>query len=110
MLVIPWAGLQFVLELDTALRQQAATQLEQQAGRVASLIDVPAIDESRPGGKPVTYAPTLDRPLKELDGYGSGWPEYDEEHSSQPWQGTGTLPDNATLKWRVAVQENNLYL
>jgi len=109
MLVIPWAGLQFVLELDTALRQQAATQLEQQAGRVASLIDVPAIDESRPGGKPVTYAPTLDRSL-EPDGYGSDWPEYDEEHSSQPWQGTGTLPDNATLKWRVAVQENNLYL
>ncbi len=35
MLLIPWAGLQFVLELDQALRDQAARQLQSQAGRTA---------------------------------------------------------------------------
>ena len=110
MLLIPWAGLQFVLELDAALRQQASTQLEQQAGKLANLIDSPTTGPGPaaiPG--PVTYAPTLSRPLT-LDGFGSDWPDYDEEHGLQPWQGGGTLSDNATLKWRVAVQQEDLYL
>ena len=35
MLLIPWAGMQFVLELDDALRQQARQQLQAQAVRLA---------------------------------------------------------------------------
>jgi len=110
MLIIPWAGLQFVLELDTALRQQASTQLEQQAHRLAGLIDYRANTlegDSSPGT--VTYAPILNRPLT-LDGFGSDWPDYDEEHNRQPWQGSGDLPGKGTLRWRAAVQESNLYL
>ena len=37
MLLIPWAGLQFVLELDQALRQQALQQLQDQAERLANI-------------------------------------------------------------------------
>jgi two-component system, OmpR family, sensor histidine kinase ChvG len=110
MLIIPWAGLQFVLELDTALRQQASTQLEQQAQRLAGLIEYRANTlerNSSPGT--VTYAPILNRPLT-LDGFGSDWPDYDEEHNRQPWQGSGDLPGKGTLRWRAAVQESNLYL
>jgi len=110
MLIIPWAGLQFVLELDTALRQQASTQLEQQAGKLANLINNQTTGSAHTmTSGPVTYAPTLNRPLT-LDGFGSDWPDYDEEFGRQPWQGGGTLAGNATLNWRVAVQESNLYL
>ena len=122
MLLIPWAGLQFVLELDTALRQQASTQLEQQAGKLAKLIDNPTTGPGFAANSgTVTYAPTLNRPLT-LDGFGSDWPDYDEEHQRQPWQGSGPLPDgvegastgtgtdNATLQWRATVQKDNLYL
>ncbi|TGN38842.1 ATP-binding protein [Marinobacter confluentis] len=110
MLIIPWAGLQFVLELDTALRQQAATGLEQQAGKLANLIDNQAsVLDRQPAPGPVTYAPTLNRPLN-LDGFGYDWPDYDEEHDHQPWQGTASLPGDGTLNWRVAVQGGNLYL
>ncbi len=110
MLIIPWAGLQFVLELDTALRQQASTQLEQQTEKLANLINSqPAGLESEPVAGPVTYAPTLNRPLT-LDGFGSDWPGYDEEHQHQLWQGSGSLTATATLHWRVAVQESDLYL
>ncbi|WP_150911576.1 ATP-binding protein [Marinobacter halotolerans] len=110
MLIIPWAGLQFVLELDTALRQQASSQLEQQAQRLAGLIEQRA-ETLKPDPTPdaVTYAPTLNRPLT-IDGFGSDWPDYDEEHEHQPWQGSGDLPGKGTLSWRVAVQESNLYL
>lgn len=110
MLIIPWAGLQFVLELDTALRQQATIQLEQQADRLASLMDNPAPTQNAVTATwPITYAPTLNRPLT-LDGFSSDWPGYDEEYESQPWQGGGNLPGNATLNWRVVVQDSNLYL
>jgi dedicated sortase system histidine kinase len=110
MLIIPWAGLQFVLELDAALRQQASTQLEQQAGKLIKLIDKPATAAEQAGATgEITYAPTLNRPLNP-DGFGSDWPDYDEEHDFQPWQGGGKLPDNANLNWRVAVQDSNLYL
>lgn len=110
MLLIPWAGLQFVLELDTALRQQASAQLEQQAGKLARLIDRPAaVPEAGANPNPVTYAPTLNRPLN-TDGFGSDWPDYDEEHGHQPWQGGGAMVRDATLNWRVAVQDSNLYL
>jgi len=109
MLIIPWAGLQFVLELDTALRQQATIQLEQQADRLASLMDNPAPTQNAVTATwPITYAPTLNRPLT-LDGFSSDWPGYDEEYESQPWQGGGNLPGNATLNWRVVVQDSNLH-
>ena len=39
MLLIPWAGLSFVLELDAALRQQTLQQLQTQSTRLTELAD-----------------------------------------------------------------------
>ena len=59
MLLIPWAGLQFVLELDDALRQQARQQLQAQAERLAAtagdqIIGTPVV---RPGGPAIYVEP-----------------------------------------------------
>ncbi|MDX1458064.1 MAG: ATP-binding protein [Marinobacter sp.] len=86
MLLIPWAGLQFVLELDQALRDQAARQLQGQAERVAGFVaeqlqESPAVTL----GAPVIYANLLAR-TPNLDGYGDDWPGYDEEETGQRWQ------------------------
>lgn len=112
MLLIPWAGLQFVLELDQALRDQAARQLQSQAERIAGfaaeqLEDSPAIKP----GTPVIYADLLSRPPN-LDGYGDDWPGYDEEESRQQWQSTRKIGDGsgAEVSWQAAVNRNHLYL
>lgn len=112
MLLIPWAGLQFVLELDQALRDQAARQLQSQAGRVAGfaaeqLQDSPAVT---PGAR-VIYANLLSR-TPNLDGYGDDWPGYDEEESGQQWQRTQRVNagDGAEVSWQAAVNNNHLYL
>lgn len=112
MLLIPWAGLQFVLELDQALRDQAARQLQGQAGRVAGfaaeqLNDSPAIEPETP----VIYADLLARPPN-LDGYGDDWPGYDEEESRQQWQSTRQISDNGgpEVSWQAAVNRDHLYL
>ncbi|MDX1553250.1 MAG: ATP-binding protein [Marinobacter sp.] len=112
MLLIPWAGLQFVLELDQALRDQAARQLQGQAGRVAGfaaeqLQESPAITP----GAGVIYANLLSRPPN-LDGYGDDWPGYDEEESGQQWQSTQRVNDSdgAEVSWQAAVYHKHLYL
>jgi len=112
MLLIPWAGLQFVLELDQALRDQAARQLQGQAERVAGfaaeqLEESPAIE----AGAPVIYADLLAR-APNLDGYGDDWPGYDEEESRQQWQSTRQVSDSndAEVSWQAAVNRNHLYL
>jgi len=110
MLIIPWAGLQFVLELDQALRNQASTQLESQADRLAMLVaDQATTQDLVPTGTPVIYAPTMNSDLT-LDGYGPDWPGYDEEYDRQQWQGSSPLDGNASLSWQVAVQQDRLYL
>ncbi|MEP1214270.1 MAG: ATP-binding protein [Marinobacter sp.] len=112
MLLIPWAGLQFVLELDQALRNQAARQLQGQAERVAGLAaeqlgDSTAIN----AGAPVIYANLLSR-TPNLDGYGDDWPGYDEEETGQQWQSTQQLTDSnaAEVSWQAAVNHSHLYL
>ncbi|MDI9244007.1 ATP-binding protein [Marinobacter sp. CHS3-4] len=110
MLLIPWAGLQFVLELDSALRQQASTQLQNQATRLAALIHLPSSNGvEATETQPVVYAPTVQRTLNP-DGFGSDWPDYDEELGRQPWQESHQLADGSRLSWRVAVHGEDLYL
>lgn len=110
MLLIPWAGLQFVLELDAALRQQASDQLNSQANRLVDQIEtaLPTTAVNR-DDEFVVYAPRQN-PAVYLDGYGTEWTGYNEETGEQPWQGVSSLPDDATLKWRVAVLGEELYL
>ena len=112
MLLIPWAGLQFVLELDQALRDQAARQLQSQAGRTAGfaaeqLAETPTVA----AGTNVIYADLLSR-SPNLDGYGDDWPGYDEEESRQQWQGTQQAinKDRPELSWQAAVDQTHLYL
>ncbi len=112
MLLIPWAGLQFVLELDQALREQAARQLQSQASRTAGFVTEPleAIPTVEPGTR-VIYANLLSRPPN-LDGYGDDWPGYDEEEPRQQWQSTPRFnpSDGPAVSWQAAVNRNHLYL
>ncbi|MBS3804687.1 MAG: hypothetical protein KGY54_09075 [Oleiphilaceae bacterium] len=99
MLLIPWAGLQFVLELDDALRDQAATQLAGQAARLGQTLDIADTDAKTSGPGPQTplYARNLESPLN-LDGYGDDWPE------AMPGD------DSADANWQLAVDDQHLYL
>ncbi len=99
MLLIPWAGLQFVLELDTALREQSSNQLSAQANRMALALSnqLPVTDS-----RETFYATTLNRALN-VDGYGDDWPGYDDTEA----------PPDAThepLQWQAAVHGDLLYL
>lgn len=98
MLLIPWAGLQFVLELDQALRTQAADQLDSQASRIAQGL-VPRLPQT--DGRDVLYAGMLEQNLN-LDGYGDDWPGY-EDRVEIP---TADRPD---LSWQLAVDSEHLY-
>ncbi|MEQ9545511.1 MAG: ATP-binding protein [Marinobacter sp.] len=106
MLLIPWAGLQFVLELDEALREQATDQLQEQAKRMAETAGDLLIGNSAvPLGTPVLYAHPVTQPPR-MDGYGDDWPRYNEELSKQDWQNTTT----SALHWQAATDQRYLYL
>ena len=116
MLLIPWAGLQFVLELDQALRQQALQQLQDQAERLAQTagdlsLGLPAVAPQTPA----IYVENLHSPLN-LDGYSDDWPGYDEAEQFQPWQQSRqlNLPQEATskpaMRWQAATDQRHLYL
>lgn len=108
MLLIPWAGLQFVLELDQALRQQAANQLTRQAERLAGTVQrvqKAQLVVEQPAQR-ILYADALDRPLY-LDGYGDDWPTWSEDtDSAYANPVTATEP----VQWQAAVDRQNLYL
>ena len=111
MLLIPWAGLQFVLELDDALRQQARQQLQAQAVRLAEtagdqIIGTPVVRAD----EPAIYVEPLTGNLN-LDGYGDDWPGYDEENQARNWQrvASGKAGETA-LQWQAATDRRNLYL
>jgi len=112
MLLIPWAGLQFVLELDQALRDQAGQQLQGQAGRVAGFAtEHLERNEGIDTGSDVIYANILSR-APNLDGYGDDWPGYDEEDTGRQWQGNPTTASSGApeVSWQAAVNRNHLYL
>ena len=72
MLLVPWAGLRAVLELDSALRQQALQQLQAQGARLATW---PATGCWIPRSPP-TRAPSTgstDQAIT-IDGYGPSGP------------------------------------
>ncbi|MEQ5816037.1 histidine kinase [Marinobacter sp. NFXS11] len=111
MLLIPWAGLQFVLELDDALRQQARQQLQAQAERLAAtagdqIIGTPVV---RPG-QPAIYVEPFAGNLN-LDGYADDWPGYDEANQTRNWQRlTSGKAGETALQWQAATDRRNLYL
>lgn len=112
MLLIPWAGLQFVLDLDDALRQQALTQLHEQAQRMSE-----AAGDGLIGQAPVTattpaiYVDAISHRL-EADGYPGDWPGYEEDEGFRSWQSTGPVPEpgQPALDWQAASDGKYLYL
>jgi signal transduction histidine kinase len=111
-LLIPWAGLQFVLELDQALREQATSQLASQARRIESVLAQTSDKRLSlpPTSASILYAEALDRPLY-LDGYSDDWPG-----GTTTLQGDSAFIDSAfndgdqPVQWRAAVDSRFLYL
>ncbi|QIB64654.1 proteobacterial dedicated sortase system histidine kinase [Kineobactrum salinum] len=110
LLTLPWAGCQFLREMEGALRQGHARALDATASAIAaSLNDQPGalyphpqrLDASAdPAG--TLYAPALEDTLI-LDGYDDGWPD--------AIQGRFRHPDGVpSLAYRAAVQGETLYL
>lgn len=102
MLLIPWAGLQFVLDLDNALREQAIHQLNNQVARMATearpaLAGIPTV----PGGHPVLYAQPVTYPMR-MDGYADEWPGYEEEES--------TSLSGRKAEWHALTDGRHLFL
>jgi len=116
-LFIPWAGLQFVLELDDALRQQAGEQLDLQARRLASFAGDSLIGRSPvTADEPAIYVGALNRTLN-LDGYPDDWPGYEEpssdgqgadDTSRATQQPASTGPSR--LSWQAVSDGRHLYL
>lgn len=107
MLLIPWAGLQFVLELDQALREQAASQLTSQARRMAPVIGRAASNDLvlPSASARILYAGALNRPLY-LDGYGDDWPG----GTSGLEGGTPFTNQDGAVQWRALENSRFLYL
>ncbi|MDC0662945.1 ATP-binding protein [Marinobacter sp. SS21] len=102
-LLIPWLGLQFVLELDAALRQQAQGQLQNQAQRMAGAARPLLYEVMAPGPDTATvYAGNLSQRLN-LDGYADDWPGYEDASSDR-------AAPAEPVSWQAAVDQDHLYL
>lgn len=105
MLMIPWAGLQFVLELDQALRDQAEEQLRGQARRMADVTAAELRDQPPLGpDDPTVFMHQTDQQIH-LDGYGDDWPGF--LNGDLPWQRLAGQPD---IRWQAAIGERHSYL
>ncbi|KAA1171468.1 histidine kinase [Marinobacter salinexigens] len=109
MLLIPWAGLQFVLELDTALRQQARDQLRDQAERLAATAGDSLVgQEPVASNVPAIYVMSVSQAIRP-DGYGGNWPNYEDSETTSDWQSVNS-PLQQTLKWKAVSDGRYLYL
>ncbi|MCM0613600.1 histidine kinase [Marinobacter sediminum] len=112
MLLIPWAGLQFVLELDDALRQQAREQLREHAQRLAKTVGDELIGQAPvTTDTPAIFVESIDREIN-LDGYANDWPGFEDGEPFQTWQTAGQ-PQQAGqpgLQWQAASDGLHLYL
>ncbi|MDX1587651.1 MAG: ATP-binding protein [Oleiphilaceae bacterium] len=106
-LMIPAAGLYFVLDLESALREQQEQQLLSRArvlsrhlARDPALMSLPPMAEA----PPVLYAQPLERPLF-LDGYGDDWPGASGSSGRPPMHDAGD-----GVRWNAAEDGQYLYL
>ncbi|MEC7432426.1 MAG: proteobacterial dedicated sortase system histidine kinase [Pseudomonadota bacterium] len=106
MLLVPWAGLRFVLELDSALRQQALQQLQAQGARLADVAGDRLLDTPVATDQGAIYAGSTDQTIT-IDGYGHEWPGFDEGDQPAPWQTAGTT---SPLRWQASHDDQFLYL
>ncbi|MFT6979325.1 MAG: two-component system sensor histidine kinase ChvG [Marinobacter psychrophilus] len=122
MLLVPLAGVQFALELDNILRQQAQQQLQQQANRLALLTgDELLAQPPLAAGTFAVYTAAQNSALL-LDGYADDWPGYESLEpfppsaqaplsALQPWQQLpGASSQPSTLYWQASHSDKALYL
>src|SRR5690554_2989732 len=107
MLLIPWAGLRFVLELDNALRQQALQQLQAQGTRLADVAGDRLLDTPVTADQTAIYASSTDQAIA-IDGYGHEWPGFDEGDQPAPWQTDATSA--SPIRWQASHDDQFLYL
>ncbi len=110
LLALPWAGCQFMREIEVALRQGQASALQATAGAVANalgqqselLYPYPRRLREPAEIERSLYATVSDSPII-VDGYGDGWPG--------PWTGRFSHPDGTpSLRYRAATRDGVLYL
>ncbi len=107
MLLIPWAGLRFVLELDNSLRQQALQQLQAQGTRLADVAGDRLLDTPVTADQTAIYAGSTDQAIT-IDGYGHEWPGFDEGDQPAPWQTDATAA--SPIRWQASHDDQFLYL
>jgi hypothetical protein len=96
-LLVPLAAVQFALELDDILRQQAQRQLQQQASRLATLAGDELLGQPpQTNSSAAIYVPLQDGTLL-LDGYGDDWPGYD---SAEPFPPAAEIPLSSQQPWQ----------
>ncbi|WP_372964231.1 ATP-binding protein [Marinobacter sp.] len=106
MLLIPWAGLKFVLELDNALRAQAIQQLDEKGVRLAELAGDLMLGAPVVEGAEAIYAIPTDQSPK-VDGFTTTWPGFNENEEQLPWQFT---PGQNNLRWLAVSNDRYFYL
>lgn len=112
LLTLPWAGCQFVREIEDTLRQGQARALQATARAVATsfsgqprlLYPRPERLRTPPDTERSLYARVAEAPII-VDGYADGWPEH--------WAGRFANSDSATpaaFSYQAAIRGGRLYL
>ncbi|MEJ2533685.1 MAG: ATP-binding protein [Halioglobus sp.] len=112
LLSLPWAGCQFIREMEGALRQGQAQALQATAGAVAAVVgERPELiypqPQRRSAGdepRPSIYAQPVRQPVI-LDGYADGW----EGIATTRLAGNGDDEDLA-VTFQAVTRDENLYL
>jgi dedicated sortase system histidine kinase len=112
LLALPWAGCQFVREIEGALRQGQEQGLEATAQAVAAMLSqheelIYPYAERRydgPGNQGAIFAPPMEEPLF-VDGYADGWEEYGPVELVNPDSDSALA-----ISYRAVTRNGNLYL
>ncbi len=112
LLSLPWAGCQFIREMEGALRQGQLQSLQATAQAVAAVLEqqvellypYPARRDAPADDRPSIYAPPIRQPLI-VDGYADGWEDISTMSLGNPAQ-----PDGTSVSYRAATRGDMLYL
>lgn len=110
-LVLPWAAHRYVQEMEGALRQGQQQALLATGRAVAQALAGHPVFAAQP--EPTTgvvsplYAGLLPHPI-DLDGYADDWTNYAHDYQSVEF-GSG-VDGNTTLRYRVGLRQERLYL
>jgi hypothetical protein len=110
LLSLPWAGCQFIQEMESALRQGQEQSLQATARAVAAILGDqeellypnPARRVSPADASTPLYAHPTAQPLI-VDGYGDGWEDIDGVSFA-------SAADASSVSYRARTRDDNLYL